>query len=116
MQKDKDISKLIDGVLESLDGLQRAEPNPFLYTRVMAGMNREHDSTWEKIANLFSRPVVAFATVILFIAINAVVFFKVSDDSSPAAQEPALMAGNDFGLSVTSFYDINPEQNDVVQK
>ena len=116
MQKDKDISKLIDGVLESLDGLQRAEPNPFLYTRVMARINREHDSTWEKIANLFSRPVVAFATVILFIAINAIVLFKNTDDSATITQEPTLLAGNDFGLSVTSFYDINPEQNDIVQK
>ena len=116
MQKNKDIHKMADKVLESLDGLQRAEPNPFLYTRVMARINREHDSTWEKIANLFSRPVMAFATVILFVVINAVVLFKVSEDSSPTTQEPALMAGNDFGLSVTTFYDINPEQNDVVQK
>ena len=88
MQKNKDIHKMIDEVLESLDGLQRAEPNPFLYTRVMARINREHDSTWEKIANLFSRPVVAFATIILFIAINAIVLFKNTDDSATIHRSP----------------------------
>ena len=107
---------MADEVLDSLNGLQRVEPKPFLFTRVMARISREQDSVWEKIATLISRPVVAFAAVFLFIAINALVLFQNSDDASTTAQEPVLMAGNDFGLSVTSFYDINPEQNDIVQK
>ena len=82
----------------------------------MAGINREQNNAWEKIASLLSRPVVAFATVFLFVIINAMVLFGVADDSPTAAQEPVLMADNDFDLSVTTIYDINPEQNDIVQK
>lgn len=107
---------MTDEVLESLNGIQRAEPRSFLFTRVMARINREQVSIWEKLATFISRPVVAFAAVILFIFINTLVLFSFSDDASPVTQEPVLVAGNDFGLSVTSFYDINPEQNDIVQK
>ena len=114
--KNEYIQKLTDEVLDSFSGLHKAAPRPFLYTRVMAHINRVQDSAWEKTASLLSRPAVAFATVVLFVVINVVVLFRVSADSSPAAQEPALVAGNDFGLSVTSIYDLNPEQNDIVQK
>ena len=116
MSNHNDIQKLVDDTLDSLNGIQRAEPIPFLFTRVMALVNNKQNSVWEKLAYVFSKPAVAFATVILFIAINAVVLFSVAGNSPSAPQEPALMAGNDFGLSVNSIYDINPEQNDIVQK
>ena len=116
MNNNSDIQKQVHDTLDSLNGIQRAEPIPFLFTRVMARINNKQNSVWEKLSYVFSKPAVAFATVILFIAINAVVLFSVAGNSPSAPQEPALMAGNDFGLSVNSIYDINPEQNDIVQK
>jgi hypothetical protein len=111
-----DIEKLVNETLDSLNGMQKAEPRPFLFTRIMARMNQKEETIWEKIASLVSKPAVAFATVLLFLAINAIVLFSVSGGDSTPEQEPALVADSDYGLSVSSMYDINPEQNDLVQK
>jgi hypothetical protein len=112
-----DIEKLVNETIDSFDGLQKAEPKPFMFTRIMARMNRKDETILEKIVSLVSRPVVAFATVILFLAINAFVLFSISGSATPEeVQEPALVADSDYGLSVSSMYDINPEQNDLVQK
>ena len=116
MQNKADIQRLIDETLESLEGIQKAEPRPFLFTRVMARINKEENSAWEKLASLISRPAIAFATVILFLLINAFVIYRVSGSSIQDTQDNSVMAGNDFGLSVSSLYDINPEQNDIAQK
>jgi hypothetical protein len=116
MTNRNDIEKLVNETLNSLDGIQKAEPRPFMVTRIMARMNQKEETIWEKLIFLISKPAVAFATVILFIAINAFVLFNVSSDSPSEAQEPTLVADSDFGLSVSSMYDINPEQNDLVQK
>ena len=116
MNNNSDIQKLVDETLNSLNGIQKAEPTPFLFTRVMARLNKEENSLWEKLAYIFSKPAVTFATVILFIAINSVVLYRVAGNSTSAPQEQAVMADNDFDLSVNSIYDINLEQNDIVQK
>ncbi len=116
MTNRNDIEKLVNETLGSFDGIQKAGPRPFMFTRIMARMNQKEETIWERIAFLVSKPAVAFATVILFLAINAFVLFNVSGNSPSEVQEPTLVADSDFGLSVSSMYDINPEQNDLVQK
>ena len=116
MNQNSNIQKLVNETLESLDGIQRAEPKPFLFTRVMVRMNQDQDSVWEKLASLISKPAIAFASVLLFITINLFVLFRDSENATSVPQESTLIAGNEFDLSVTTFYDINPEQNDIAQK
>ena len=64
-----------ENALESLDGLQRASVNPFLYTRIMARIERQQNK-WAKIAGFISRPVIALSTTLLFIGVNAWVVIK----------------------------------------
>lgn len=116
MNPNNNIHKLVNDTMESLDNIQRAESMPFLFTRVIARMNRNRDSGWEKLASLISKPTIAFASMLLFIAINAIVLFRVSENATTTPQESALMAGNEFELSVTSIYDLNLEKNDIAQK
>lgn len=116
MLNKNDIEKLVNETLDSLDGIQKAEPRPFLFTRIMARMNQKEETIWEKTASLVSKPIIAFATVVLFIAFNAFVLLSVSGNSASEVQEQVLVADSDYGLSVSSMYDINPEQNDLVQK
>lgn len=117
MKTDKDIQKLVEETLGSLDGLQKAEPNPFLFTRVMARLQQDENNAWEKITSFITRPAVVVAMIILFIVINALVIVQASgNDSAPLSDEPVLMAGNDYGLTVSSLYDLNEAQNDLAQK
>ena len=55
--------------MQSLDGLERASVNPFLYTRIMARIE-EQQNKWVKIASFISRPAISLSAAILFIAIN----------------------------------------------
>ena len=61
--------------LESLNGLQRASANPFLYTRIMARLE-EQQNKWVRAASFISRPAIAISAVIFFVGINAWVVIK----------------------------------------
>jgi hypothetical protein len=118
MNNKTDINPKTEEILNSLDGISRATAQPFLHTRVMAHLTKETTSTrWEKMASLISRPSVAFAAIALFLLINAAVVFHFSTTTASTAQnEPAVVSDNEYSLSVSSLYDINPEQNDIAQK
>ena len=60
MNKEERINKLIEEALNSVDDIRRAEPKPFLLTRINARMNRVVESVWEKAGWFIARPVVAF--------------------------------------------------------
>lgn len=76
----------------------------------MARLTKNTTSGWEKIAFLISRPAVAFAAIALFLLINAAVLFHFSSNTNSIKQEePVVASGNDYNLSVSSLYDINPE-------
>ncbi|TAD82718.1 MAG: hypothetical protein EAY75_16005 [Bacteroidetes bacterium] len=62
----------IEATLNSLDGIERAAANPFLYTRVQAKLMAQL-GPWEKAARLLSKPALAICIVILAMATNLVV-------------------------------------------
>jgi len=102
-------------ILNSLNGIQRAAPGSFFYTRLMARMNSQ-GGRWEKIASLISRPAFAIAAIVLFIFMNVVILFNSSPGATSSQDESSLAIENDYGLSVPSLYDLNPEQSDIAQK
>ncbi|HWC52850.1 MAG TPA: hypothetical protein VG676_04620 [Chitinophagaceae bacterium] len=117
MNNKTDINPKTEEILNSLDGIRQATAQPFLYTRVMARLTKETTSTrWEKIASLFSKPAFAIATIALFLLINAAVVFHFSTKATTTQDESAVVSDNEYNLSVSSLYDLNPEQNDIAQK
>ena len=68
MINNEDINKEVDKTLQSLDGLNKATANPFLFTRIKSRMQRQNG--WEKATSLLNRPLIAFAVLIAVIAIN----------------------------------------------
>ena len=102
-------------ILNSLDGIRRAAPQPYFYTRLMARMN-DRDGRWEKIVSLISRPAFAIAVIVLFLFMNVVILYNSSSGATQSQDESSLAIENDYELSVPSLYDINPEQSDVAQK
>lgn len=64
-----------DQVIESLDGIERAKSNPFLFTRIMAKLDAK-EGNWEKAAYWISRPSFAVVATLLFLTINIFAAFK----------------------------------------
>jgi hypothetical protein len=88
MKQKQDIERRVDQTLDSLDGLQRAEPAPWLYARIQARLQREEKSPWATISGFLAKPIVAFAGLCLILAVN--VFFLVSE---PKETAPVSIAG-----------------------
>lgn len=75
MNDDKHLNEFTESTLNSLDGIQRAEPKPFLYTRLSARMQRPAN-IWERSARYLSRPVVAVACLLLVFLVNGIVLLN----------------------------------------
>lgn len=112
-----DINNQTEKILESLDGIRRASPQPFFYTRLIGRMQMKTTSLWEKMASIISKPTIAIAMIALFLLINITVIFHFSSNPASTGQnDSAVISDNEYSLSVSSLYDINPEQNDIAQK
>jgi len=86
MKEQSDIKSKIDKALESLDGLQKAEPTSFFYTRVRARLEREERNVWETTGKFLARPVVAFAGLFLILGLNAFILFEKNTSSTLPGQ------------------------------
>lgn len=72
----------VEAALNSLEGIRRAEANPYLYTRIMARME-EQKSTWVRLSSFISRPAFAVIVVGFLISINVlVVGFETQDQDN----------------------------------
>lgn len=80
-QKEK-IQQEIEKTLESLNGIQRAEANPYLFTRITARMNR-NSGAWDRTFSFVSRPLVALAVLALVMAMNGWSFFGTTPTLTP---------------------------------
>lgn len=70
MTPEKNIQQEVDKTLESIEDIQRAEANPFLFTRIKAKMQYLQDNGWEKVFSFITRPAIAIAIVVLVMGIN----------------------------------------------
>lgn len=103
----------IENILNSLNGLKRAEAKPFMHTRVMARLNSDEIGFWSQVGFFIARPIVAFCCLLAIIAVN---YFVINSDKQQ--QEAAtgtvnsasdIVQGNNFILAMNS-YDSNTEK------
>lgn len=107
MKTRQDIDQKVEQTLESLDGIQRAEPNPFFYTRVIGRLQRNEQSVWEKAGSFISRPLVVIAGLVLILAVNIAIVLtqnSTSATSLPVAAEQQSTDNEYILASSSSFY------------
>jgi len=94
--------------LESLNGIQRASANPFLYTRIRATL-AEHQNKWSRIANFIGRPVIVFSVTGLFIGLNAwaIMHYPVNNTVAKHAPDKEPFFDQDYATVDYSFLDTN---------
>jgi len=111
--REENINQKIEDSINSFDGLTRAEPKPFLLTRVMAAINTQQttQNIWAKTGAFISRPGVAFAGMMLIICINMSIFFisRNNTDKESMVQNNSLVK-DEFAINASNIYDLeNPE-------
>ncbi|HEX6845539.1 MAG TPA: hypothetical protein VF144_01110 [Chitinophagaceae bacterium] len=69
MTSKEKIQQEVERTLQCLDGIKRAEANPFLFTRIQARMNKPA-GVWERTFSFISKPAIAVAIVVLVMTVN----------------------------------------------
>jgi hypothetical protein len=105
MTDKENIQNEVEKTLLSLDGIKRAEANPFLFTRIKARMQKERG--WENVISFISKPAVAFAALIIIMAINGWTLFSPADNNTITDDESIAVADFDteYNLASTTNYD-----------
>lgn len=80
--------------LNSFDGITRAEPRPFFYTRLSGRMQQAPVGIWEQAARFLSRPVIAVACVLVVLLGNMALLLN-----NKTTSEPQELVADDFATS-----------------
>lgn len=83
MKKPLDINKKVEETLNSLDGIQRAEGQPYFFTRVKARLDRDQRNVWETAGSFMARPIVAIAGLCIILAFNGFFLFQKETSTAP---------------------------------
>jgi hypothetical protein len=106
MKSKEHIQNEVERTLNSLDGMQRAASNPYLFTRVKARIEKDEKNFWTSAIAFMSRPAVAFTTILIALFINAAVFYESrSEQPSQSASEGEQLFASDYNLSDNTIYD-----------
>lgn len=105
MKDKKHIEREVDKTLNSIEGINRALPEPYLFTRVKARLEKEEKSFWYTAVTFISRPVVAFTTIIIAVLINALIVFELRSETSQPANEEEQLFANEYNLTNNTIYD-----------
>jgi hypothetical protein len=111
MNDQKRIHEEAEKTLESLDGIQRAAANPYLFTRIEARLEKEEKSSWSRALTLISRPSVAVPAIVLTILINTAIFFEFKSEKVQTPQDEEQVFASEYNLSDNTIYEstIEPE-------
>lgn len=109
MKNKADIDQKVREALESLDGIQRAEPAPYFYTRLIARLQRDQPTIWETMGAFLARPAVAIASLFLILLLNGFLLFR--QDETAASSTPMvnstenIVTDNEYILASSSSFD-----------
>jgi hypothetical protein len=101
----------IEGVIDSLDGLLKASPGPFFFTRVQAKLQKEETGTWASLATFLTKPSVALTTLGLIFLLNGAAFLYQKEVATNAADQNEQVLTEDYNttLAANSYYDDNTD-------
>ena len=100
----------IDLILDSLDGMERAQPRPFLHTRIMARMERNRRNPWVQTWNFVSRPAVSLTIIAGLMLLNFITLYQRTSEQTEIREEMTASASVEYEAQFVSYYAINDEQ------
>ena len=105
MNKEDGMNNRIDEALGSLDNTVRANPKPYLLTRINARLSKTTETVWERAGRFIARPAIAITGLCLVMGINALIitYSDPSPENSIAAEQQQVT--DDFSTTVATLYD-----------
>ena len=118
----KDIEQRVQEAMDSLEGIQRAEPQPYFYTRLTARLQRDEKTIWETMGSFMARPAVAVAGLCLILVLNVALLLRqdnagsgktvpgIADQITPGIGEQGISDNESILASSSSFDYENLDQ------
>jgi len=122
MIQDPNIQKKVEEALNSLDGIQRAAPAPYFFTRLSARMQNDRMNVWESFGRFISRPLVALVTIVVIVLFNSIAFFEIDHPAKTSVieqNEQGLNNAYDVASTTTNNTILtiwNPENEQSIEK
>lgn len=110
MEAKKSTPQNIDDILNSIDGISRAELSSFFYTRVQANLAKRSEASGS-FWSLVSKPAFSFATFSLLLILNiaAITHFIKAGKQNPQQQSTGIQGfAQEYDLTTTSVYNDKP--------
>ena len=111
MQRHIDIERRIEETMNSLEGMHRAEANPFLFTRIQARLSARK-SVFDKVISVAGKPAFALAIFFVVLVSNVSVIVQSSSTGSPEQtleQSNQLAVAEEYSNNVPVYDYENPE-------
>lgn len=109
MTDDKNIDKLVEDTLNSMDHHEKATPRPYLLTRINSRLLQKSGSTmWDHLTSIITKPSVAMAGLIFIIILNIfIISTNQSWESNIQPQQETVADSQEFTIATTTaLYDI----------
>ncbi len=105
MKENKNMDEKINETLNSLEGLDRASPGPYFFTRLQQRLQSSKKSTWEIVARFISKPAFALGSLLIVILLNIALLVN-----NPAKSDRFEDGSDDYSIaaSLINIYE-NPE-------
>lgn len=107
MHTNKPDPEELEQILNSLNGIRRAEMPPFFYTRLQAQLNKKNEGAgyfWY----LLTRPAVSLGTLSLLLVLNVVAIHSYlhTQPSAPVQETTGLQTfADEYGLGTNTIYN-----------
>jgi hypothetical protein len=111
MNEYQDINKKVEEALNSLDGIQKAEPQPYFYTRLTGRLQRNEKTLWERMGSFLAKPTMAIACLCFILVFNAFILFRQDGNDLKNPQSIAgqtteqITTDNEYILASSSSFD-----------
>jgi hypothetical protein len=104
MHQYNEIERKAQAALNSLDGLSRATPGPYFYTRLEARISSGSKNVWDQLVFLLNRPSVAIGLALFVIAVNTTVVLQ-KNEASPIAEQTEMTVSEEYNLASNTYLD-----------
>ena len=95
----------LDQVLNSLAGLQKAEPKPFFFTRLQARMKRSENGFFQQLAAVVTRPAFAMITGIFILLLNGYFLLNTLEPNETQYEDSTQMLAVEYSGLNEPYYE-----------
>ena len=105
MENRDEQARKVDEVMDSLEGIHRADPGPWFFARLSQRLRTQPKSLWVSVSAFLSRPAIAISGIAAVLVLNLVLLLNEQKDVETASMRQPVVTGNDYITASTSSFE-----------